>query len=178
MRRDQPDPDRQVRRAMLAGMDIMAIYECDGCGACCGAYLIFASESDRAASRGSPTRAASSPTISPRRSGPISSSRCPSTGVLLPRRVDSLHHLRMPAGRLPGLRRRRRPVPGRPRTRGTRRWSRSGRRRASPARPGFARPKASPLRRQWTIESLFRTARLDGCRVGETHRCNAPHLVV
>jgi Fe-S-cluster containining protein len=29
-------------------MDIMAIYECDGCGACCGAYLIFASTSDAA----------------------------------------------------------------------------------------------------------------------------------
>jgi Fe-S-cluster containining protein len=26
----------------------MASYECDGCGACCGAYLIFASESDAA----------------------------------------------------------------------------------------------------------------------------------
>ncbi len=26
----------------------MSTYECDGCGACCGAYLIFASESDAA----------------------------------------------------------------------------------------------------------------------------------
>ena len=26
----------------------MSRYECDGCGACCGAYLIFASESDAA----------------------------------------------------------------------------------------------------------------------------------
>jgi Fe-S-cluster containining protein len=24
----------------------MTVYECDGCGACCSAYLIFASESD------------------------------------------------------------------------------------------------------------------------------------
>ena len=30
------------------GVALLSRYECDGCGACCGAYLIFASASDAA----------------------------------------------------------------------------------------------------------------------------------
>ena len=68
-----------------------AVYECDGCGACCGAYTdLRVAPRTPAASPGSPARLRSSPPGSRPRGGPIASIPCPSTS----RAASSTHDTR------------------------------------------------------------------------------------